>query len=323
MQGWRANCDVQILIYNSDPDDPDPADVAKVTDYMVSYACKGSDSLQTEKEKLKKYIIGLKDDAFSMGNVSEARTLARKILNKSLAKKVISKQECMVHVAQLPLLLCSDMLELVSISGSYKLSKEGEGNAGSFLQSYARRKANLDLSLDDYFHVWKSKQRRQKNAPKVIPHYVGGSSYPVYPASLSYARSVLLIHKPWHRKFETNVTRDCLKDFNEFIMSPQCPMKVKIAYECIKHRVITSSVHAEATSQVETVNYAEFSLDIDKETADAVAISSTLNVDDNGDDNDSGFQFDIGLDHNWAKPQVKVHYRIVPLLPYHEPLTLS
>jgi hypothetical protein len=40
-QSWRENCDISILIYESDPKNPDPNEIAKVTDYIVNYACKG------------------------------------------------------------------------------------------------------------------------------------------------------------------------------------------------------------------------------------------------------------------------------------------
>jgi hypothetical protein len=38
---WRANCDVQMLLNDSNPSISDLSDIAKVTDYVVSYACKG------------------------------------------------------------------------------------------------------------------------------------------------------------------------------------------------------------------------------------------------------------------------------------------
>jgi hypothetical protein len=38
LQSWRANCDVQLMLYQSDPDNPDLSELAAVTDYVVSYA---------------------------------------------------------------------------------------------------------------------------------------------------------------------------------------------------------------------------------------------------------------------------------------------
>jgi len=57
LQSWRGNCDVQILVYNSDPMDPDIAEIAKVTDYVVSYSCKGNTTLKEERQHTSKLIM--------------------------------------------------------------------------------------------------------------------------------------------------------------------------------------------------------------------------------------------------------------------------
>ena len=49
---WRANCKVDLIIYDSDPRNPDPMDVANVTDYIVAYSCKGSSSLMEERRQI-------------------------------------------------------------------------------------------------------------------------------------------------------------------------------------------------------------------------------------------------------------------------------
>lgn len=189
LQGWRANCDIQILLYESDPSNPDPADVAKVTDYIVAYACKGNDALQTEKQKVKKFILSLRDDKMSDEPKMEAKTLARKILNKSLSEKVISKQECMVQLSNLDLSLCSEIIQTVSISGSYKLTDTTTEYGTSFFHKYKTRTGMEHLSLDEYFHTCKN-NHGDGNRKTVIPHYVGGCSIPVFPATPQYARSV-------------------------------------------------------------------------------------------------------------------------------------
>ena len=50
LQAWRGNCDIQILIYDSDPDTPNPADIARVTDYVVAYSSEGNKTLKEENE---------------------------------------------------------------------------------------------------------------------------------------------------------------------------------------------------------------------------------------------------------------------------------
>jgi hypothetical protein len=57
MSCWRANCDFAILLYDCDPDNPDPTEIAKVTDYVVSYTCKGNESVREEKENYRSLIM--------------------------------------------------------------------------------------------------------------------------------------------------------------------------------------------------------------------------------------------------------------------------
>ena len=54
---WRANCDVAVLLYETDPMKPDPAEIAKVTDYVVAYASKGNSTLAVEKELVSRFIM--------------------------------------------------------------------------------------------------------------------------------------------------------------------------------------------------------------------------------------------------------------------------
>jgi hypothetical protein len=50
LRGWRGHCDIQILIYESPPDRMDPSEIARVTDYVVSYNCKGHKTMKEERE---------------------------------------------------------------------------------------------------------------------------------------------------------------------------------------------------------------------------------------------------------------------------------
>ena len=51
MQSWRANCDGQVLIYNCDPMKPDISEIARITDYIVAYSCKGNSTLKEERDQ--------------------------------------------------------------------------------------------------------------------------------------------------------------------------------------------------------------------------------------------------------------------------------
>jgi hypothetical protein len=50
---WRANNDVQLLLYDSDPTNPDLFEIGKVTDYIISYAGKGNMKTEVEVHVLK------------------------------------------------------------------------------------------------------------------------------------------------------------------------------------------------------------------------------------------------------------------------------
>ena len=50
LQSWRANCDVKILLYDTDPMCPDLREIANVAGYVVAYTCKGHIMLKQERE---------------------------------------------------------------------------------------------------------------------------------------------------------------------------------------------------------------------------------------------------------------------------------
>ena len=54
---WRANGDVQLLLYQSNPRNPDLLEMSKVTDYFVSYACKGNLRMESEVNVLSSLVI--------------------------------------------------------------------------------------------------------------------------------------------------------------------------------------------------------------------------------------------------------------------------
>ena len=98
--GWRANCDFQIIIYDSDPTCPDPDDIAKVIDYIVAYASKGNETRQKECEQLKSLILSAQEVTGCQRDVQWA---ARQILNTFSGEKLFSKQEYIIQLLGLKL----------------------------------------------------------------------------------------------------------------------------------------------------------------------------------------------------------------------------
>ena len=56
------------------------------------------------------------------GSQQDVVKVARQILNRGSAHRTVSKQECVVELTELPLVLCSETAETINLSGSYKLS---------------------------------------------------------------------------------------------------------------------------------------------------------------------------------------------------------
>src|SRR5687767_8820906 len=191
VQGWRANCDIQVLLYNGDPLHPNPDEIASMTDYIVAYACKGNETIVEEMKQMKALILGSQEVS---GTTNDVKRIARKLLNKTTKDKVISKQEFMCQLAKLDLFLCSEVIETVSISGEYCVSISGESK-NTFLVKYVKRDTpeSREMSFHKYFHYIKNTlpSRLSGNCKCIIPHYVGASSTPTYPVTEEYAKSVL------------------------------------------------------------------------------------------------------------------------------------
>ena len=60
-RSFRANVDCQLLIFDKDPENCCPSDIAHVVDYVVSYVCRGSEAQVREKADIKSMILSSGD----------------------------------------------------------------------------------------------------------------------------------------------------------------------------------------------------------------------------------------------------------------------
>jgi hypothetical protein len=51
-------------LYESNPFSPDPSEIARVTDYVVAYACKGNSTLTEEKRQIKQKSVCYDDSRY-------------------------------------------------------------------------------------------------------------------------------------------------------------------------------------------------------------------------------------------------------------------
>jgi len=111
--------------------------------------------------------------------------LVQSCLNRSISQRTISKQEAMCELARLPMVICSDIIETVSLSGYTKLSDGIYNGSKTLLTKYRNWKEGLQQYFHDFFHLVKNKSSRQGR--EYVPHYVGGSGQPIFPVSENYA----------------------------------------------------------------------------------------------------------------------------------------
>ena len=245
LQSWRGNCDVQILVYNSAPSNPDIAEIAKITDYVVSYQCKGNHSWKEEREQIRQLIMASED--IGLGKQDIVR-VAKQIMNKTSSKRVISKQESMVLLAELPLATSTEAVALITINNSAKLRAPGEKKIDNrFVSEYGKRPVESEpLSPYDYFLYQKNDGKNAKKGKKyIIPNFVGFSGTPRFPVTEAYARHTIIVYTPW-RQYPTN--RDWLAEFEVFINSGKCPPSCRMAYDRVMLRHYHNLTYYEATS---------------------------------------------------------------------------
>ncbi len=58
LKAWRANCDVKLLLYFSDPMSPDLREIEDVCHYFVAYTSKRHNTSQDKKEAIQNIIMG-------------------------------------------------------------------------------------------------------------------------------------------------------------------------------------------------------------------------------------------------------------------------
>jgi hypothetical protein len=301
-RGWRGNCDIQYLIYTSDPDKVDASDISRVTNYVVSYACKGNETQIEEKKAMSQIVMAAEEEK---GDERDVKKLARKMLNLCSKNQIVSKQEASCQMAGLDMYLCSESIYSVSLAGETRLGSESEAKS-TFLVHYAKRGDELHhMSLNAFFHHWHNRHGKFTEKTKMkIPMFTGAQSEAVYPATPENANAVLMIHCPWKTKFHLKKDdENLLSLFKEFITDPtRCPDSVSVAYERAK---LLKSMK-EPVSKGGDIDYSTYSVEPDQDIKDIVALAGSIFHANGGVDPDSGLNFDYGKDLDWSQQSIKV-----------------
>jgi hypothetical protein len=302
IQGWRGNCDIQYLIYLSDTADIDASEIVRVTNYIVSYSCKGNETEVEEKNGLKDIIRAAQSE---YGDERDVRRMARRVLNECSKARVISKQEASCQLAGLDLFSCSEHVQIESLSGEYRLGTDSQSNS-TLLAKYAKRSVDLKhLSLYDFFDEYYNKPQamKNKNWKRKIPLFSGARCEAVYPATEEYARAVLLLYHPWQTQFNIKrFSQSILPMFISFVKNKNlCPKVVSVAYA----RAKLMRYSKEPTTKTADIAYDSVAATVDDETRALVELVGTIFTDEHFD-SDTISNLDFGKDHDWSSTSVDV-----------------
>lgn len=246
------------------------------------------------------------------GTSADVVRVSRQILNRSMANRIIPKQECMVELADLPLVLSSEVTETINLSGSFKVSSDSHADLVSQYRSIA--KSHPDLTLYEFCRSAineKAIKGKYREKMTVIPHFVGASGQPKYPPTPEYAMAVLVVHKPWGDKApkRRSSKQAWVEEFLEFIALDDCPDFVKLEFARVKERH-ESKRPPEAVAAEECYDQ-DASVEADDTIKDLLSIIATQTTTNDPFMKMNDQKINRGLHYDWSQRTTVSHQIVI------------
>ena len=198
LQGWRANCDIQLITSFHD-----------CVEYITKYAAKGEPRSNALKEAFNAIVKTVTDSA------SYERSL-KKMVMKTLGQRDFSAQETMHHLLSLKLVSSTFKVCPVSLTGFRRVrrtlvTEDDKITCESLLDHYANRtkfvkdqEEILTMNFDQFatnFKICNKKLLKQDTnvIPKFFPQF---SSNPNSDKYAMYCKYQLIRYKPWLNNIE-------------------------------------------------------------------------------------------------------------------------
>jgi hypothetical protein len=220
-------------------------------------------------------------------------------MNRANASRIISKQECMVELSNLPLVISSEDIENVNISGAMRITTTNKCiREKTLISKYQKRDNTIEhISLCEFFH---KEQANKNNTRTIIPHFVGMSSSPTYPVTIAYARATLIIHMPWREPiFHMMSDTECINTFEYFMNSDTMPRSVKLAYNKERCRYYENTTYLEPIQKLECYDNNEH--EIAKEELELIRLMTSISTNVQKTLNIRGLEYDRGLTYDWSQ----------------------
>ena len=266
LQGWRANCDIQVVI-----------DHYACVEYLTKYAAKGEPKSQSMNQLFKAILQN------GSSENSDAKKAIKKLAMKALGERDFSAQETMHLLMSLKLHSCSFKVIPVSLTGSRKVRKQTDGDSilenegldvsteSSLLDAYAHRE-NYDESPElDSMNLaqFANKYKVFKSQLVTLPDNVVPRIFPTYspnPAGANFAlycKFQLLRYKPW--KHSQNNVWGCedpsdetlISAWHEFLQTPYAQRNVPDWVDKLQNVVLNQEPQFEQPQQEQSESHQE------------------------------------------------------------------
>ena len=247
------------------------------------------------------------------GDQADVKRVVKEVMNYSSIRRMISKQEASLLLAELHLNLCSEGIQNVSIAQSKRLRDNSEAGVDKTLVSkYGKRTGRfLNMSLKEYYHAVNNSDIKvqARKGRQVIPHFMGVNGSPKFPVTDSYARHVLTVDRPW---LIYPKKMDWKAEFENYRKSTYFPRSARLNYERVMQRYYKNLTHYEAKATRVDHSKNEMS----QEDMDTLTL---FGLQHNGDvkDYDTALlkRLDRGLTHEWDSPaKVSIVLRVIEVV---------
>ena len=188
MQGWRANCDIQLVI-----------DHHTCIEYLAKYAAKGEKISSIARSAFVAVVSNLSDS-------TSAESAIRKLMVKCVGERDMGKQGVMHQILSLKLYSSSFQTTIISLDNSkkFKIAQNDLILDQSHLEIYANRGASNtvlnDLNLVSFYSNYsvdthgKITKRKTPHIIRTVPNFSGNPNRNKYGL---YCKYQLLKYKPW------------------------------------------------------------------------------------------------------------------------------
>ena len=253
LQGWRANCDIQVVI-----------DHYACVEYLTKYAAKGEPRSPILKQAFNSIVQNVDSN-------TEPRRVIKKVVMKSLGERDYAAQETMHHLLSLKLHSSSFKVMPVSLNGSRRVRDtasidEGESCTDYSLDVYANREQYessqniINMNFVQFATTYKVVNNEltklpENIIPRIFPTY---SPNPKGPNFGLYCKYQLLRYKPW-RTTQNNAWSDqeptdevLINCWHEFLQTPYGQSNVPDWFDKLQAVVQSQETEDEPSEEQET-----------------------------------------------------------------------